>query len=441
MATFTLEDTVKTFTYHEALVVYWFCEELSNENIAARHRYSKDWVVWQMSRVYYKLGLDRPDANGRKLHWGARRKILREKVCPILRRLINDDPELLDRFPIIPPNVLEGSILDLRPEIPVPPSGPVIPLPEPPPAPPPLPPDDEIPPSQPPPDFYPIQLYNAWLAVLEDDRYDNPPTPTPIVIRQEKRGILWRRILILGLFVFIGCAAVGALAYWLGQRSPPVATSLPSATSQTLLTASLPISPTVVFTETLAATEAQAPTDTLTPSPEPTQAPLFFTDFTNGKPDQLMTLYGSPQFVGGTMTFDEVTMLALPEQWTDFEVTFDLSNMECQLHVQSRGITVGLRYQDPNNMVALRIFNQDDCAATWFSVKDGVWNKLSNSSFELPPRDSNGVRHWIMSVQGNIYTSPFGLPVIREDFPTGGVALIGDPGVTVDNLRVDPLTP
>src|SRR5687768_3465759 len=130
MAKFTLEDTVKTFTYHQALVVYWFCKDLSNENIAARFGYQKSWVVWQMSFVYFKLGLDRKDASGKELHWSKRRKILREKVCPIMERLTNDDPELLERFPLIEPNVLAGSILDLRPDIPVPPSEPVVALPE-----------------------------------------------------------------------------------------------------------------------------------------------------------------------------------------------------------------------------------------------------------------------------------------------------------------------
>src|SRR5688572_10628770 len=150
MAKFTLEDTVKTFTSHQATVVYWFCKGLSNEDIADRYGYQKSWVVWQMSFVYFKLGLDRKDANGRSLHWSERRSIIREKICPIITKLTNDDPELLERFPLISPNILEGSILDLRPEIPVPPSEPFIPPPESPSGPPQLPQPGEIPPSDPP---------------------------------------------------------------------------------------------------------------------------------------------------------------------------------------------------------------------------------------------------------------------------------------------------
>lgn len=451
MATFSLEDTVKTFTYHQALVVYWFGKELSNENIAARYGYTKSWVVWQMSQVYFKLGLDRKDASGRSLHWSERRRILKEKVCPIIERLINDDPDLLDRFPLISPNVLEGSIVDLRPEIPVPPSGPLIPLPDLPPEPPSVPPDDQIPPPVPPPDFYPIELYNAWLAVLEDGKHDDPPlSPPPIVVRApERRGIMWGRLLGLGLVVLLGCVAVGALAYWLGRNdvfAPATETSMTTIETSiptTPLTTTIEPSATIQLTDTLSPppTNTPPPTENLTPSAVPTIPALFFDDFTNGKSDQWEVLYGSPLFVNGTMTFDEITLMAVPEAWTDVEVSFDLSNMQCQRHVGSRGITVALRYQDLNNMVALRIFDADDCAATWFLVKNGEMTEMPNSTFPLPPLDSNGVRHWVMSVQGNRYSSPFGIPIVIEDFPTGGVSIMVDPGVTVDNFQVTAIAP
>lgn len=280
MAKFTLEDTIKTFTYHEALVVYWSCEELSNENIAARFGYQKSWVVWQMSKVYYKLGLDRADVNGRKLHWTQRREILQKKVCPILRRLINDDPEKLDRFPMIAPNVLEGSILDLRPDIPVSPSEPLIPLPEPLPEPPQLPPDDEIPPSEPPPDFYPIELYNAWLAVLEDDKHESSPPPLIYVHPPEQRGPRWDRLIALGLAVLLGCGVIGALAYWLGtqRNTPPPTPILATATLEILATETLAETATITLTapptETLAPTLTSTATLTVTPIPTDTKSPL-----------------------------------------------------------------------------------------------------------------------------------------------------------------------
>jgi hypothetical protein len=289
MAKFTLEDTIKTFSHHQALVVYWSCKDLSNENIAARFGYQKSWVVWQMSQVYFKLGLDRKDVSGRSLHWSERRRILREKVCPIIMRLTNDDPDWLERFPLIPPNVLEGSIVDLRPEIPVPPSEPIIPLSEPPPEPPPLPPDGQNPPSEPPPDFYPIELYNAWLAVLEDDeRGDEPPLPVlpPIYAHPPgERGPIWGRLIPLGLAVLLGCLAVGALAYWLGRNGafvPATETSMPTiqltSTIEPSATIQLTITETSFPTDTLAPTLTFTPPATLTPIPTNTVPPIGLTE-------------------------------------------------------------------------------------------------------------------------------------------------------------------
>jgi hypothetical protein len=281
MATFSLEDTVKTFTYHQALVVYWFCKGLSNENIAARYGYEKSWVVWQMSFVYFKLGLDRKDASGRSLHWSERRKIIREKICPIIERLTNDDPDLLERFPLISPNVLEGSILDLRPEIPVPPSEHVVPLPEPLPEPPSLPPGDQIPPQEPPPDFYPPVLYNAWLAVLEDDAKETPPSaaPPPIIVGPQRRGIMWGRILTLGIAVLLACAVVGVGAYFFGRGTIGAATQTPApfqltSTSEPSATVQIAETQTALPGETLTPTFTLAPPATNTSLPTNTLSPI-----------------------------------------------------------------------------------------------------------------------------------------------------------------------
>lgn len=269
MAKFTLEDTIKTFNYQQAAVLYWFCQGFSYYDIASMLNYEVSSVSWRMSQVYYKLGLDKEIAKGKKLHSTERRRILREKVCPIIKRLTDDNPDNLEHFPLIPPNVLEGSILDLRPDIPVPPSKPFFPPPEPPlESPPPAPPDDN-PPLEPPPDFNPIELYDAWLAVWEDERSENPHPP--------KRPILWGRIIGVGLAVLLGCAVVGALAYWWGTRQNPpplhptplptntqaaVTATFPQASATlTLLpteTAAVTLTPTLAFTETPIATETQS---------------------------------------------------------------------------------------------------------------------------------------------------------------------------------------
>jgi hypothetical protein len=269
MTNHSIEDTLKTLSYLQALVLYWTCEGLSNENIAARYGYTKSWVVWQMSFVYHKLGIDRKDERtGKSLHWTRRRDIIRERVCPVLRRLINNDPDNLEIFPIIPPNVIEGSIEDFPPETQTPPSEIPVPPPEPLPEPPPLPEPGEIPPPEPPPDFYPVELYKAWLMVLEDDAHgptgDSTPPP-PVYIAPERRGPRWGRLLSLGLAVLLGCIAMGALAYWLGtqRNAPPATPILASATQEILITETL--AQTATITVTLLPTETLAPTMTPTP--------------------------------------------------------------------------------------------------------------------------------------------------------------------------------
>lgn len=281
MISHSLEETLKTLTYYQASILYWTCEGWSNENIAARYKYTKAWVVWQMSFVYHKLGIDRIDQKTRKKpHWTERRAFLQEKVCPVLRRLINDDPERLEIFPIIPPNVYEGDLVYIPPGTPqseIPPLETTIPQLEPQSEPPELPSPGENPPPEPPPDFYPIELYNAWLAVLEDEKRgpDPTPLPSPVPIRQpERRGILWGRLITLGLGVLLGCVAVGALAYWLGSTGAFVrATETPITTIQ--LTSTSEPTPTILSTDTQTALPADtlAPTLTLTPPATITSLP------------------------------------------------------------------------------------------------------------------------------------------------------------------------
>lgn len=381
MATFSLEDTVKTFTYHQALVVYWFCKGLSNENIAARYGYEKSWVVWQMSFVYFKLGLDRKDASGTSLHWTERRRIIQEKICPIIEKLTNDDPELLERFPLIPPNVLQGNILDLRPEIPVPPSEPFIPLPEPPPSPPPLPPDEQIPPKEPPSDFYPIQLYNAWLAVLEDDVKDDddpPPPLPPIIVGPERGGIMWGRILALGSAVLLGCAAVGVLAYWLGQQNTPTPTPiLASATLEILATETLLAIPTDTSIPAFTATPTQTsipetPTSTPTKAVTPKPPALFETSFESGLPAGMEMVYGDIDFVNEELVAHDFTLLAIGEDtWQNYQVEYDARKHTYCFGLENNGIsahTIG-----PENMI---MWSWNYCESGWFKFT-GKWETIS----------------------------------------------------------------
>ncbi len=427
MSDTSIEEALRTLTENEATVLYWKYWGLDYEEIGKKLGYGVDWVTLQMSFVYRKLNFDK------KIHWSKRAEILKKDVYSVFLKLIENDPKNLKNFPLPQTFPTEEIIEETKEEVVA------EPLKEPEP-------DHEM---------MALVLYDE-MREKEEKRDEIEKVAPSILIPTEVRQPItnWRRILIVGsLLGCIGCLVVGVGAYRLGRGDfvPVTESSVPtvqalSTTEPTLTTQStdtetpLPTD-TVAPTETPFPTDTPPPSDTPTPSPEPTAPPLFFDDFTNGKSDLWQSLYGNPLLVNSTLTFDAVTLMVLGEQWTDIEVSFDLSTIQCQQHVGSRGVTVGLRYQNPNNMVALRIANQDDCAATWFLVQDGKWNKLPNSSFPLPPKDNNGVRRFVLNVQGNTYNSPFGIPVVIENFPTGGVALFADPGVTIDNFKVSPFIP
>jgi len=269
----SLAEILKTLTYHQGIVLYWTCKDLKYEDIAERYGYKKSWCVWQMSFVYHKLGLDQKDPRtGQSLHWNQRREIIIGEVCPAFMRLINDDPKNIEPFPLI----AEGVVVEPQSEIPIPP-------PEPTPEPPQLPPGPLPDPTKPPPEgFYPVELYKAWLMVLEDEKPigDPPPPPPP----QPD----WRRILILAsLLGCIGCLAVAVFAYRAGQENIPTSTPfLAAATQEILATETLMETPTQtltsISTDTLTPTSTLTPTVTFTLIPTETKSPLGL-----GKGDEL----------------------------------------------------------------------------------------------------------------------------------------------------------
>lgn len=263
----SLEDRLKTLDYHQGIVLYWSCKGLKYEDIAERYKYTKAWCVWQMSSVYRKLGIDQIDpATGKSLAWQRRREILRDEVCPVFTQLVKDDPNNIEDFPLLQ----EGMIVE-------PPSGTVIPPPEPPQLPSGPLPDPTVPP---PADFYPIELYRAWLMVLEDDeKKDNGGNIVKPIILEPRPN--WRSLsLITTVFVFLGCLAVGVGAFLLGRGTFARATETPVPTIQ--LTSTSEPSPTIqptdtqtaLPTDTLAPTLTETPTETIIPIPTDTKSPI-----------------------------------------------------------------------------------------------------------------------------------------------------------------------
>jgi hypothetical protein len=227
-----------------------------------------------MASVYHKLLLDKKDEQtGRTLHKSVREKILDQKVCPLLKKLVGKPSNLknfplgeavvLEEFPaewlaIIEegkkePEVIEGKVLEPGE------------TPEPAPPPPPPPPEE----------FYPPVLYNAWLLVVEDDEPDGgdplpPPPPQP------PRVPAW-----LVALAFLACLAVGVGAYFWGGGFLPFATNtpVPTPTIQFTSTPEPSLTPPVQQTDTQTAlpSETLTPTLTLTPTPTNTAPPVNLT--------------------------------------------------------------------------------------------------------------------------------------------------------------------
>lgn len=215
----------------------------------------------------------------------------------------------------------------------------------------------------------------------------------------------------------------------------PTFTPLPSQTPYPTYTAQPTYTPNPTYTA--------RPNPTNTTFPTPTEVALFFDDFTDGKSELWQTQFGDPIIVDNALNFSATTLMIIDaKDWINYEVSFDVSNMSCQGGVGSSGVSVGLRLQNTNNMAALRIFYWgDNCTGTWYVIKNGEWQKIPNSSFNLPPKDSQGKRHFVISVDGNTYNCPFGVPLVIEGFPSGGVALWADKGVVVDNFKIIPHAP
>jgi len=255
----SLEDRLKTLDYHQGIVLYWTCKGLKYEDIAERYKYTKAWCVWQMSFVYRTLGLDQKDPRtGHSLHWNQRREIIKDEVCPAFMQLIDNDLKNIERFPLIP----KGVVGDPPSETPIPP--------------PELPqlPSGQIPdPTSPPPEgFYPLELYNAWLMVLEDEKKDPiGEIVDPPIILEPRRD--WRRILIItSVFACLGCLVVGVGAYFIGRGGFVNAIGTPVPTIQ--LTSTSTPSPTVQLTDTQTALPADTLTPTLTLTPTATLTPI-----------------------------------------------------------------------------------------------------------------------------------------------------------------------
>jgi hypothetical protein len=216
-----------------------------------------------------------------------------------------------------------------------------------------------------------------------------------------------------------------------------VVTASPEPTSETIET-EVPVVPPISTSAVPPTAEtSQDQTETSVPS----STTLFFDGFTGGKSEQWQEIYGDPDILGDSLTFSERTLMVLSgsEEWDKYQVSFDLSSISCQGAVSSRGVTVGFRYQDPNNMAGLAIFQRTECNCSWYIIEGNEWNRKPNSEFPLIPRGADGVRHFEITVEGNFYTAIGGPTVEIDEYESGPLALIADREVIIDNFEVTEL--
>lgn len=225
--------------------------------------------------------------------------------------------------------------------------------------------------------------------------------------------------------------------------SLPPSGVLPTETQALALTATITLTPSITPTpsNTATATNTPLPTDTQVPTP----APLFFDDFSGGMKDEWKSpVYGDVPFIAeGGLKFRSTTMILIgSSDWTDYEVSFDVWGMSCQAQWVSDGITTGLRVQDASNMVAMEwVHWGTNCRPSWFIVTNGTRELIFEHAFDLPPKDAQEKRHLAVRVQGNTYTTPFGGEITIDNFPSGGIAVIADVNVIIDNFKVTLLSP
>ena len=284
-----------------------------------------------------------------------------------------------------------------------------------------------------------------------------PTTP----IQGSHRGwrILALILIALALGIFVGIFLGARLLGQLGSAQTPnlvsdntriVTKEVPvtmviSTTPEPTKPASAPViqRETIIVQQVITAVVTATPpptqpaTSTPLPSDTPTPAPLFEDTFTGGMSKSWKVEYGNPIPVNDALTFDQTTLISVGENdWKNYVVTFEVSKMYCQYAVEDRKVIIVVRYQDANNMVALR---WSKCGGIWSTVENGKGKGVTNTDFTLPPPFAGGVYHPEVTANGNQFTLTSGPYFVNDKHPSGKVAIIADAGVIIDNVVVTAL--
>ena len=203
------------------------------------------------------------------------------------------------------------------------------------------------------------------------------PSPKPAPVPKYLRWLIICLVILLLIFI--------ALAFK-NNKFPffPISahTSQPTSTSSILTQKSFPtftLSPTLTYTEnpsdTFTLIPSSTPTNTITPIPTPVI--LFSDDFENGLSPYWIQLQGKAFVTNGQLAANAPAWLVVGDgTWTNIEIDYD-GNFSYHADCSTDPfpplyytVMVGLRFQDLDNMVALKTGYIDFC---WFTEANGKW--------------------------------------------------------------------
>jgi hypothetical protein len=358
-----VEETIKQFSEHEAYLLYCVCRDVPYEVISKERDYTVDAITIQMKFIYARLGINN------QWHYSKRRGFLREHICPILNKLIDNNPENLKNFPICteePSNTTEENKEPTEE------------------------PTDGEKASEGGMESHTDPKNVVDGKVLENDKPDQKAEePRQGPSRENARPALGVRIFRLAAFSLVALfliICISFLSFRLGINNVQSFAELnPSQTSLT----PQDTSPFAEFTST-AANLVQSPTETSTivdtPRSTETNTPLpptqtetstatenpnvFFDDFADGLDPAWTVVSGNPMVVNEQLTSSDAAVLSIGNPlWTNYEIEFDIKIPTgfCGLD-NDRENFVGIRALDFDNMLR---FDFDTCETAWHIVSAG----------------------------------------------------------------------
>jgi len=181
------------------------------------------------------------------------------------------------------------------------------------------------------------------------------------------------------------------------------------------------------------------PTNTITPAPTPVI--LFSDDFENGLSPYWIPLLGKAFVTNGQLATNEATWLAVGDPtWTNIEIDYDAyfsAHADCftdPFPLRYYTVMVGLRFQDLENMVALKTGAGTFC---WFIATNGNW--------ESAPGSGPGPSYLVWSkisilVEGDKFTvyvnGKKSTSFVDSTYQTGKVAILLNKETIIDNFKI-----